>query len=149
LPITRRERKMLEWRDRLIVDTTVTNEGCWIWQGRLDECGYGRTTYGRELGQLAHRLSYRLFVSEIPEGSTLDHLCGKPACVNPLHLEAVSLYANIMRGNGLGAQRARQTRCGVGHEFTPENTYRFPDGRRGCRACRKDARRRRYLEKGD
>ena len=31
-------------------------------------------------------------------------------------------------------QRAR-TKCKRGHEYTPENTYVYADGRRGCRAC--------------
>lgn len=31
---------------------------------------------------------------------------------------------------------ARKTHCGQGHEFTPENTLRTPQGHRFCRACR-------------
>lgn len=32
-------------------------------------------------------------------------------------------------------KRAPKTRCPRGHEYTPENTYTSPDGRRQCRAC--------------
>ena len=31
---------------------------------------------------------------------------------------------------------ARKTHCKQGHEFTPDNTYRKPEGGRSCRACR-------------
>jgi hypothetical protein len=31
------------------------------------------------------------------------------------------------------------THCPQSHEYTPENTYVYPDGRRGCKACRSAA----------
>lgn len=31
------------------------------------------------------------------------------------------------------------THCVNGHEFTPENTYLSPNGRRGCKTCRAKA----------
>lgn len=33
-------------------------------------------------------------------------------------------------------------KCGRGHEFTPENTYVRPDGRRRCRRCHAERERR-------
>src|SRR5574338_289610 len=36
------------------------------------------------------------------------------------------------------------TPCREGHEFTPENTYITPNGRRECRTCRRASYRRRY-----
>ena len=38
-----------------------------------------------------------------------------------------------------GARQLEKTHCPAGHEYTPENTYRFPSdnqARRRCRACR-------------
>jgi len=33
--------------------------------------------------------------------------------------------------------RASKTHCPQGHEYTEDNTYTFPDGRRECRECRR------------
>lgn len=41
----------------------------------------------------------------------------------------------------LNRRKRRMTpisRCKRGHKFTPENTYRRPDGFRACRACLRD-----------
>lgn len=35
-----------------------------------------------------------------------------------------------------------KTRCPKGHRYDERNTYRRPDGGRGCRLCRRDACRR-------
>jgi hypothetical protein len=41
---------------------------------------------------------------------------------------------NVLRGFGSSAQKARQTHCIRGHEFTAENTYLSKKGR-NCRTC--------------
>ena len=134
-------------RQRIFVWPHETlSQPCWTWTGSMSSDGYGRYHWRDE--QLAHRVAYRAWVGPIPPGMTLDHLCRNRACVNPAHLEPVSLRENIMRGSGVCAQHARQTHCKRGHEFTSENTYRYPDGRRGCRACMRANRRRRYVETG-
>lgn len=38
--------------------------------------------------------------------------------------------------NGLHHE-VRKTHCAEGHEYSPENTYRTPQGRRRCRRCRR------------
>lgn len=45
----------------------------------------------------AHRHSYQSLVGSIPDGLHLDHLCRVPACVNPEHLEPVTLAENNRR----------------------------------------------------
>lgn len=98
------------------------DDECWIWTGRLNQ-GYG--LYG---GRIAHRDAYQRLIGPIGEGLELDHICRRPACVNPLHMQPVTRNENIRR------RYAAITHCKWGHEFTPENT-RVRDGRRHCREC--------------
>jgi hypothetical protein len=136
-------------RQKVLRQSRSTIDGCWFWEGPLTSDGrYGRLNVPRLGEQMAHRVAYRIFVGEIPEGLTLDHLCGVTRCVNPAHLEPVTMRENVLRGNAPSAQNARKTCCLRGHEFTQDNTYRFPDGRRGCRRCRKEARHAYYLKRG-
>jgi hypothetical protein len=121
----------------------ASGSSCWIWRGPLDSSGYGMiyVSHGRFLR--AHRYSYQRFVGAIPDGWDVDHLCRKPACANPAHLQAVTHAVNCLRGIGIHAQNARKTHCKHGHEFTPANTHRTPEGFRRCRACNRDKQRRR------
>lgn len=107
---------------------------CWVWKGRIKDTGYGALYRRRLFDDYAHRISYRLFVGEIPEGLTIDHLCRNRVCVNPEHLEAVTQRINNLRGTGVSARHAVATYCQRGHPKSEANTYYAPDGRGGC--CR-------------
>lgn len=68
---------------------------CWIWTAYVSDSGYGRFCVDRK-PCMAHRVSYTLSGREIPHGFTIDHACRNRACVNPFHLRAVTITANIM-----------------------------------------------------
>lgn len=78
----------------------VDAEGdCWEWTVSTGSHGYGQFAVGGLGGTmvLAHRYAFELLVGPIPEGLTLDHLCRNKICVNPDHLEPVTLVLNGQR----------------------------------------------------
>lgn len=107
----------------------MNQSNCWIYLGPF---GYSRSgvAYGRYSGENAHRVSYRSFVGPIRKGLTVDHLCRNPLCINPRHLEAVTLEENILRGFSPTALNGRKTHCPGGHPY-----IYLPSGIRGCRLC--------------
>jgi hypothetical protein len=116
---------------------------CWIWRWALDKDGYARQ-WNPGGSNRAHRVFYEEHVGPIPEGMVIDHLCRECACVNPDHLEPVTIRENTLRGEGLSSVNSRKTHCLRGHAYDAANTYVDPRGERACRTCkREDARRRR------
>jgi hypothetical protein len=111
---------------------------CWLWTGAKDGRGYGDFRLGGRTSKhiKAHVFAYQQLVGPIPEGLTLDHLCRRPLCVRPDHLEPVTNRENTLRGTSPPAQHARKTHCPQGHPYDEVNTYRTSSGHRGCRRCR-------------
>lgn len=115
---------------------TEKTKTCWKWVGSIDKSnGYG-VAYFKFKKYMAHRVSvYISGKGKIKSSGTndvIDHLCRNRSCVNPGHLEIVSVRINTQRGS-----RANQTHCKRGHEFNSENTYRSKIGR-ACRICHKE-----------
>ena len=113
------------------------NTGCWNWTRFLDDEGYGFTAF-RGGYTKAHRAMYRELVGPIPDGLTLDHLCRNRACVNPEHMEPVTIRVNALRGDTAAARNAARTHCPQDHEYTVDNTYITPEGSRRCRTCTRE-----------
>lgn len=115
-------------------------DGCWIF-APLNPNGYGHFWYQGRF-HASHRVAYLLFRGPIPDGLVLDHLCRRPACVNPWHLEAVTQRENLLRADTFQARNAAKTHCDHGHAFDTVNTCISFDGSRRCRMCARESTRR-------
>lgn len=116
-----------EQSSRLLARAEEDVFGCWVWKGSKDPY-YGIIRINGVVLK-AHRVSYELFIGPIPTGMTLDHLCRNRACINPAHLEPVTLRENISR-----RQRPLKSHCPQGHPYDEANTYTYK-GSRHCRLC--------------
>jgi len=105
-------------------------DGCWLWMACTSKDGYGQLTQQRKSCK-AHRVAYEHFVAPIPGGLEIDHLCRRRNCVRPDHLEPVTRYENILRGESMTAVNARKTHCPKKHLYDMIDS----DGGRRCRSC--------------
>ena len=79
----------------------------------------------------------------------IDHLCRVRHCVNPDHMRVCTRKENLLAEGSLSPANInkRKTVCNSGHEYTPENTYYYPNGTRGCVICMTAHNRARYRGK--
>jgi hypothetical protein len=75
---------------RLINKVFHSPDGCWYWLGTLTR-GYGmmfikKKENNKSITKYSHRVSYELFIGQVPEGMHVLHRCDNPLCVNPHHL---------------------------------------------------------------
>lgn len=128
---------------------------CWPWTGTILRAnGYGqfRAEDGTQI--LAHRFAYATFVGLIGRGLVIDHVaergCVRRDCVNPAHLEAVTMKENSQRGK----QRNHIVHdvegfCPEGHALAEVGVYHWRSSATGyrCAECERERSRRRYAEK--
>jgi len=107
---------------------------CWIWNGAKTTDGYGQIKSGDKI-QYVHRLSYQFHKGEIPKGLQIDHLCRVRNCINPEHLQVVTLRENVLRGNSIPAINARKKQCIKGHLLIGLNLVKSVLPVRKCRIC--------------
>ena len=107
---------------------------CWLWCGSCDRHGYAQF-WSQGKNTRAHKFIFELHYGSLLEGEQIDHVrvrgCLYRSCVNPYHLEAVSLQENLSRGTNFNLSKKQ---CIHGHLFSHANTYWYR-GRRICKVC--------------
>lgn len=116
-----------------------TRVSCLEWAGLTDDDGYGRVKIGGS-DTRAHRAIFELWYGvSLSAEQVILHACDNPKCFNPYHLSVGTQRDNVRDMDAKGRRvsgNALKTTCPHGHEYTPENTVVYKDGKRRCKACR-------------
>lgn len=73
---------------------TVTDSGCWEWNGYVSPKNYGR--FHSKSGALAHRFALQRHLGrDLHPGMSVMHLCDNTRCVRPGHLREGSHSDNM------------------------------------------------------
>lgn len=82
------------------------SNGCWnCTSHRLDSNGYPQAMREGKR-ELIHRLFYRQYIGEIPQGLCVLHRCDNPRCINPDHLFVGTHKDNTMDSARKGRHKA-------------------------------------------
>ena len=102
--------RQLPFWSRVEAQTIQNENGCHIFTGTKDECGYGRIWQGKKLVRL-HRATYEKLHGEIPKGLVILHKCDVPACINPDHLALGTQGDNVK-----DMMEKKRNKCNIGSE---------------------------------
>lgn len=83
---------------------------CWGWSLRTGRLGYATIWTregGKNVGRLAHRVSYEMHVGPIADGLEIMHTCHTPVCTNPNHLEPGTHQKNMAMSQAAGRMQRR------------------------------------------
>lgn len=115
-------------------------DGCWNFVSSISHTGSGRFFMNGKCRD-AYRVSYELFIGEIPKGHELHHICENRLCVNPDHLKVLTRKDHLKCSpTQIAYMNAHKTHCPQGHEYTEDNLvpYLFKlNGKRSCLICAK------------
>lgn len=89
-----RPKKGVTFWDRVFGNAELNENGCLIFKGHKDECGYGRISKGDKLVRV-HREVWMLHHPNQEITGVIMHSCDNPSCINIDHLSHGTQADNI------------------------------------------------------
>jgi hypothetical protein len=86
--------RSLPFWDRVNAQLDIKDDGCHIFTGSKDDCGYGRINKDGKLIRL-HRAMWEKHFGQISTGFVIMHKCDNPACINIDHLQVGTQLDNV------------------------------------------------------
>lgn len=100
--------------------TVLGRDDCWIWNGALNERGYGSLTHKMRRWK-AHRFAFFLTHGEFDFALDVLHECDNPPCCNPNHLELGTHEENMQQMVARGRWGTRVMASGEHHGMSKLN----------------------------
>lgn len=104
-------------RDPALNKVTEEDRGyespCWIWQGCIEQDGYGRRRNPNGRGKVqVHRYHYEQEYGPVPRDIELHHKCEVKSCYRPSHLEPLARkpHSRLARSVKLSVDMAEEIR---------------------------------------
>lgn len=115
-PILTDEDRYARHQERFLSRVTKEPTGCWSYRGFHNAKGYGQFPYSPVKGHRrvvhAHRFSYQIHKGPITTSYHVHHTCFNRGCVNPAHLEAVSVTTNAFAVRPVSEALRGRYHCG-------------------------------------
>jgi hypothetical protein len=102
------EFRQLPFWERVARQTEIREDGCHIFTGTVDDCGYGRIHNDEGKPVRLHRAIWELNNRKLLPKECVCHRCDVPACINPTHLFVGSQVVNIADMDAKGRRVANK-----------------------------------------
>lgn len=118
------KRESVEERFMKYVQKSDDPNGCWEWVGYKFTDGYAAFWKDGKQNR-ASRVSYTLFVDDIPENMCVCHSCDNKLCVNPLHLFLGTHQDNMTDKVKKNRQYRPKGEDHGNHKLTEQSVYKI------------------------
>ena len=135
-----RPKKGVTFWDRVNAHVVKHENGCHLFNGHLDECGYGRISKDGKLVRV-HREIWKLHNPNQEITGVIMHSCDTPNCINPEHLshgtQADNIADMVEKGRRVTVKGSAQKDAKLSESDIPVIRKMLKDGQSGYSISKK------------